>query len=101
MHLYSAAAQDATHDGAADDHEPEQPEDGDQREGHPPRLVGDLVAQPLPAGQGEEEDAELGFLTAQLAGLREALASGDGAALEAAFESARTARRAWAEGKLV
>lgn len=44
---------------------------------------------------------ELDRYTAQLAGLREALASGDGAALEAAFDSARTARRAWAEGKLV
>ena len=44
---------------------------------------------------------ELDRYTAQLASLREALASGDGAALEAAFASARTARRAWAEGQLV
>ena len=42
---------------------------------------------------------ELDRYTAQLADLRTALAGNDGARLEAIFDSARGARRAWAEGQ--
>ncbi|HNM63512.1 MAG TPA: prephenate dehydrogenase/arogenate dehydrogenase family protein [Accumulibacter sp.] len=44
--------------------------------------------------------AELDGYRAQLDGLREALAAGDGARLEAVFELAREARRAWADRKV-
>lgn len=43
---------------------------------------------------------ELDRYRAQLDDLRDALQRGDGAQLEATFDVARTARRAWAEGKL-